>query len=94
MQTAPTFPVQLSVSELEQSMYTLEMCVTSLMESQRKDPMKQDGGAHASVYADLLESSNKMRTMLTNLGVELEPPLYQVFMQTNESSGQQMSLHA
>ena len=60
-------------SELEQSLYTLEMCVATLMEKAQASPMDPD---HNFVYAELLSATNKMRGELGVRGVELVPPMY------------------
>ncbi|MFY0656392.1 MAG: hypothetical protein JXR12_06550 [Neptunomonas phycophila] len=88
----PQFPVMLSVSQMEQSMYTLEMCITTLMENMTKNPTKpaDESQAHAMVYTELLDTTTQLRAALTNLGVQLEAPLYQIYMQAD----QPIRLHA
>ena len=83
--TVPTFPVMLTVSQMEQSMYTLEMCVTTLMQNTLDNPMKpsEESEAQTMVYKELLDTTTQLRAALTNLGVQLEPPLYQVYMQSD-----------
>ena len=43
----------------------------------------EDSEAQTMVYKELLDSSTQLRAALTNLGVQLEPPLYQVYMQSD-----------
>ena len=87
MQTEPTFPVMLTVSEMEQTMYTNEMCIATLMQNMENNPMrpKEEADAHSMVYMKLIESTTKLRAALTNLGVQLEAPLYQIYMQSDET---------
>ena len=79
----PTANVQLTPNEMEQSLYTLEMCITTLMANQMEQPMKpkDDQEAHTHVYGSLMNTTTKLRAALTNLGVSLEQPLYHTYMQ-------------
>lgn len=83
-------PLILTVPELEQSLYTLEMCVATLMEKTEREPMTTDG-EHIYVYSELLSSTQKMRTALTEQGVELEAPMYLIAMQATQPDNMRLS---
>ena len=80
-------PVILSVSEMEQSLYTLEMCVATLMEKTEREPMTTDK-EHIHMYSELLSSTQKMRTALVEKGVVLEAPMYLIYMQAAQPDKQ------
>lgn len=91
--TMPAFPVMLTVTQMEQSLYTLEMCITTLMQNIMDNPIKSTDESQSQnmVYTELMETSTQLRNKLNDLNVELEPPLYQMYMADEQ---QQMRLHA
>lgn len=87
MQTEPTFPVNLTVSEMEQTLYTNEMCIATLMQSMIDNPMRpqDESESHTMVYTKLMDTTTKLRAALSNLGVQLEAPMYQILMQSDDT---------
>ena len=83
-----TSNVKLTTGEMEQSLYTLEMCIATLMDNQIAQPMKSSDAqeAHTHVYGHLMNTTTKLRNALTMQGVPLEQPMYQSLHTTQLSA--------